>query len=141
MFEKKRETITLFTNINIAIYYIFIYITLAISLNRLFLKKRFKLKKRLMFSLFKKRRIRRQYRPKFIKYSQYLKTVQYVFKKEGRFATYCDLLCYKFQATFLANLLKIKPTLNFKNTAYFDIPFKLTIKNFFSIIDRNYVSL
>ena len=86
MFEKKRETITLFTNINIAIYYIFIYITLAISLNRLFLKKRFKLKKRLMFSLFKKRRIRREYRPKFIKYSQYLKTVQYVFKKEGRFA-------------------------------------------------------
>ena len=138
MFEKKRERITLFTDIYMAKYYIYIYIVLAITKNFVFLKKRQKFKKRIYFSLFKKRTVRLEHKSSFVKYKHYIKAINFVLYEKNRFLAYCDLVCEKFQRTFLASLLKLKPTFQLKKTNFFDIPFRLKVKNFFSILDRNY---
>lgn len=140
MFEKTRERITLFTDIYMAKYYILIYIVLAITKSFLFLKKKQKLKKRILFSLFKKKKNRlKQHYVKNVRYTQYSKLVNFVLTEKKRFVSFCNLICYKFQKSFLLNLLQTKPNFNFKKTFFFDIPLKLTVKNIFSIIDRNYI--
>lgn len=138
MFEKKREKITLFTDISITKYYIFIYIVLAITKNFIFLKKKQRFKQRLYFSLFKKRAIWSQYKNKDLRFKHYLKSINFILYEKGRFLAYCDLVCEKFQRTFLASLLKAKPMFQLKKTNFFDIPFRLKVKNFFSVLDRNY---
>ena len=56
MFEKKRDKITVFTDIRLAKFFIYIYIILAITKNKSFLNKKELFKKRILYSLFKKKK-------------------------------------------------------------------------------------
>ena len=90
MFEKKRDKITVFTDIKMAKFFIYIYIILAITKNKSFLNKKELFKKRILYSLFKKRKVRlKNNRLKPIFYTSYTKMVEFVLKEKARFYYYC----------------------------------------------------
>lgn len=139
MFEATRERITLFADIYFKNYNIFIYIILAVTELIFWKKKRARLKKRIFFSLFKKKDFRRKYtKIKKIAKTQYNKLLTFILEKNMRFNSYCDLLCSRFQQDFLTKLLKVVPVFHPANVLFFDIPFKLKITNLFSVVAREY---
>lgn len=139
MFEATRERITLFTDIYFKNYNIFIYIILAVTELVLWKRNRARLKKRIFFSLFKKKSFRKKYsKVKKIAKTQYNKLLTFVLKKNARFKSYCDVICSRFQKDFAAKLLKDVPAFQTTQMLFFDIPFKLKVTNVFSVVAREY---